>query len=420
MQFCIQDPSYDNSKYLLETLLAECISGCAGAGMYAFATKDGIELFLKDKNFKNFIQKSTFLLIVGMDDITNVHSIETLKELQKTYGENLRVKAYIHNNRKSTFHPKLSWFRKKEGGVLILGSGNLTQQGLRQNREVFTVNNCDENTIDKVIEEWNQWLEHSKPFLFDISDDVVMQCAKQNAAKLKTVFELKKIASEKNRIASYSALAELFKIQPKDKIINNEKSRKVINSKDYIKNSKANVNDLQVNEDDIDIDLEYWFIDLQSEVLFAEIPKNGYRMSQLNFDKKSFEDFFGATCGENGIYRILFRNINSDGSLKKIEVRQSVSVESHNYRFELDAAKGVIYPQGNERPIGVFAKVSDRDFLYEIIMPNNQVYQQVASVMNSKQSNSRALKRLTYICSEIYKDTSDLAIWKRLDIEDDE
>ena len=87
-----------------------------------------------------------------------------------------------------------------------------------------------------------------------------MQCAKQNAAKLKTVFELKKIASEKNRIASYSALAELFKIQPKDKIINNEKSRKVINSKDYIKNSKANVNDLQVNEDDIDIDLEYWFI----------------------------------------------------------------------------------------------------------------------------------------------------------------
>ena len=101
-------------------------------------------------------------------------------------------------------------------------------------------------------------------------------------------------------------------------------------------------------------------------------------------------------------------------------MRQSVSVESHNYRFELDAAKGVVYPNGQERPIGVFAKVSDRDFLYEIVMPDNQVYQQVISVMSSKQSDTRALKRLTYICSEIYKDTSDLAIWKRLDVEDGE
>ena len=86
----------------------------------------------------------------------------------------------------------------------------------------------------------------------------------------------------------------------------------------------------------------------------------------------------------------------------------------------MDAAKGVVYPEGAERPIGVFAKVSDRDFLYEIVMPNNQVYQQVVSVMSNKQSDTRALKRLTYICSEIYKDTSDLAIWKRLDIEDGE
>ncbi len=36
MQFCIQDPSYNNSKYLHETLLTECVTGCSGAGMLLF------------------------------------------------------------------------------------------------------------------------------------------------------------------------------------------------------------------------------------------------------------------------------------------------------------------------------------------------------------------------------------------------
>ena len=417
MQFCIQDPSYKNSKYIHETLLSECIGGCSGAGMYAFATKDGIELFMEDENFKKFIQKSTFLLIVGMDDITNVRAIETLKELQSKYGKNLKVKAYIHNSRKSTFHPKLSWFKKDNGGVLILGSGNLTQQGLRQNREAFTVTECDEEAMDKVVKEWNQWLQHSEPFLFDISEDIVMERAKQNITKLKAVYEVQKTTSGKSSVASYSALAELFKNQPKDKKFDKRKDESEVKTTKLVQD-KVKVD--YVIEDEIDVDLEYWYTDLESEVLLAEIPKNGSRMSQVNFDKKSFEEFFGATCGENGSYRILFRNVNVDGSLEKIEVRQSVSVESHNYRFELDAAKGVVYPNGEERPIGVFAKVSDRDFLYEIVMPDNQVYQQVVSVMSSKQPDSRALRRLTYICSEIYKDTSDLAIWKRLDVEDDE
>lgn len=420
MQFCIQDPSYKNSKYLHETLLTECVSGCNGAGMYAFATKDGIELFMEDENFKKFIQKGTFLLVVGMDDITNVRAIETLKELQNKYGKNLEIKAYIHNNCKSTFHPKLSWFKRREGGVLILGSGNLTQQGLRQNREAFTVTDCDEDAMNKVIMEWRQWLEHSKPFLFDISEDIVLERAKQNVLKLKVVYDMHKTAVGKSDIATYSMLAELFKSQPKDKKFEKEKNEKDANKLRQSKAEKEKAKIDYVVEDEIDVDLEYWFTDLKSEVLLAEIPKNGNRMSQVNFDKKSFEEFFGATCGENGVYRILFRNVKADGSLEKIEVRQSVSVESHNYRFELDAAKGVVYPEGAKRPIGVFAKVSDRDFLYEIVMPNNQVYQQVVSVMSNKQSDTRALKRLTYICSEIYKDTSDLAIWKRLDIEDGE
>ena len=54
--FCIQDPSYENSKYLHETLISECVGCTTGAGAYAFATKDGINLLLLDDNFKDFLE----------------------------------------------------------------------------------------------------------------------------------------------------------------------------------------------------------------------------------------------------------------------------------------------------------------------------------------------------------------------------
>ena len=66
---CIQDPSYENSKYLHETLLSECVDCTVGAGAYAFATKDGINLLLSDENFKKFLERGTYTLVVGTDDI---------------------------------------------------------------------------------------------------------------------------------------------------------------------------------------------------------------------------------------------------------------------------------------------------------------------------------------------------------------
>ena len=33
----------------------------------------------------------------------------------------------------------------------------------------------------------------------------------------------------------------------------------------------------------------------------------------MNFSKEIFENYFGATCGENGVYRVLLKSINSSG-----------------------------------------------------------------------------------------------------------
>ena len=177
MGLCIQDPSYKESAYLHEALISSCVNGILGGGAYAFASKDGIELLIEDDNFKQFLKNGIFTLVVGMDAITNIYSIETLKKLQEKYAGHLIVKAYIHNSKGSTFHPKYSWFSYKKGGALIIGSGNLTQKGLRQNREAYSIEKYEDESFNEVISEWNNWLNHSKMFLFDINDDIVYEYA---------------------------------------------------------------------------------------------------------------------------------------------------------------------------------------------------------------------------------------------------
>ena len=63
MKLCIQDPSYKDSMYLQESLLTACEVGISGGGAYAFASKDGIELFLEDESFKKFMDSGTFFLM---------------------------------------------------------------------------------------------------------------------------------------------------------------------------------------------------------------------------------------------------------------------------------------------------------------------------------------------------------------------
>lgn len=416
--FCIQDPSYENSKYLHETLISECVGCISGAGAYAFATKDGINLLLLDDNFKDFLETGTFTLVVGTDDITNEHSIVSLIELQKKYGSHLVVKAYVHNGKGSTFHPKFSWFQKNDGGVLVLGSGNLTQKGLRHNREAYNVVQYDESGITEVVDEWNRWFLHSTPFLFDITDPVVLAKAKQNSEKIKAVSTAKATVQREHTIKPGEVkLADIYKSQPKDK----RTGKKATSKKSLpVPEDQPTPISPAVTDEEIDIDASYWTINKDSAVLIAEIPKSGNRWKQANFDKSTFEHYFGATCGENGEYRILLKNVNDDGTMDETEIRPSVSVSSQNYRFELEAASDLEYPDGNERPIAIFAKVSRRDFIYMLLMPEHPSYGEVMAFIGETAAPSMKMRRLQYIAGDVETRIPSLALWTRLEKEENE
>lgn len=256
---------------------------------------------------------------------------------------------------------------------------------------------------------------------------MVIARAKQNTLNIQAVYRAKKEAGETSSSGSTSALTELYKTQPKDIVSHRKPSKEkdikeTHTPKDESAQNITNIPDAPpiITDEDFETDSLYWKISNDSSLLIAEIPRSGNRWKQANFDKDTFENFFGATCGENGAYRILLKSVNADGTLGETEIRPSVSVSSSNYRFELDAASGINYPDGGMRPLGLFAKVSHRDFIYELLLPEQVGYDEITSILDETQPRSNMMRRLRYSCNEISEKVPILAIWKRLDDKNDE
>ena len=328
-----QDPYFSDSYTLHEALIQSCATSIQGKGAYAFASKSGIEILLKDSVFDSLLDRGEYSLIVGIDEITNLASLEALS-LIKAAKPNLNVKAFDHSNRGSLFHPKLSYFKNQDDtGNLIVGSGNLTLGGLRRNREAFSLIQLSVDELLRIEQYWNAWLLQSNALLKDIDNIDVIRKATDNQYIRRT------------------------RIRRPDEEV-------VIEDEIPI-----------VGLDEIEIlHQDGWQFYPDSEVLIAEIPRSGDRWKQANFDIDTFQNFFGVTPGDNS-QRILLRNINDDLTLSEIEVRPSVSVVSQNYRFELDAASGLPYPNDG-KPIGVFIKLTTRMFLYHLYMPNQPFYEE--------------------------------------------
>lgn len=193
MRFQIQDPTYGNTKPLRETILNNCSDMKVGAGAYAFATSEGVNFLLGDERFRNFISDGSFFLIVGTDDITNVRALRTLKDFENEFSGNLKVRVYIHEAIGSIFHPKYSWFQSKSsGGKLIIGSGNMTKRGLKNNREAYAIIDLDEEQTAEVKREWNRWLMHSGQYLYSIDDAIAIMSQRDRSFIGRFVHALKK------------------------------------------------------------------------------------------------------------------------------------------------------------------------------------------------------------------------------------
>lgn len=334
----LQDPHDSDSVYLLENLLERFISARGGGGAFAWATAQGVELLLADEVFERFALKYPFDLIVGVDAITTPAALGALRFAEQRLP-GLTVRIFYSPSDLALFHPKFAWFLEPDGGSIIVGSGNLTNGGLRQNWEAYSVIPLNRDDAADLQRWWASWKEANAPRLFPVDTPEVLQRAE-------------------------------------------------LNRRDW---DGPRVTPTQPPGPDTVTELR---------VLIAEIPKAGNRWEQANFDKTSYEQFFGAKVGTQR--RMLFQSITRGGtSLGPVESRPSVEVRSRNWRFELSAAAGMPYPTRG-RPIGVFLRVRQRSFVYDIVMPSDSGYEALEKYLDEKWTGSkRNVRRIQAPVSDV-------------------
>ncbi|SET46120.1 PLD-like domain-containing protein [Natronincola peptidivorans] len=374
--FYIQDGRFSGSLTTHEAILTAATSTQNmldyGAGVFAFATSGGTSLIFEDQVIRDFLSNNPFTLIVGIDDITNTNTLNKLRELRDLYQPNLEVKVFCDNDSGSLFHPKFIWFKVDGELRLIVGSGNLTEKGLRRNKEAFTINNLTNDELNDFEEYWNLWVSQNNDKLRDLDDEEVIRRAARNATRFARGRRLElELEMEEEEDTPCEVRNEPLITEPvNDEVIPIE----------VVDTDTPFVPEILDAED-----YGAWTIEDNLEVLIAEIPNSGNRWKQANFNRAVFEGFFGGIAGVNEERRILLRNVSITGILEELEVRPTVSVRSQNYRVELAAASGIEYPEGDNRPIGIFIKVATRSFIYSLIMPDHDIYNEVIVYLNNYQ-----------------------------------
>lgn len=311
----------DSSTYLLEAVSSASAGATSAGGIFAFASRAGLEAFFGDESVSTVAAESRFDLIIGLDAITDTRAIEWLIEAEESL-EGLSVAAFLHARRSTLFHPKLCWFERPDGLVLLTGSGNLTLGGLRGNWEAFSRSDLQGSDAHAVLTSISEWREAEAERLLPLADSRVWERAALNARQNALLRD--RLRRPEEIVVEIAALLE---------------------------------------EGD-----QQALVPPGLPVLIAEIPAAGNRWNQANFDRATYEGFFGARVGTTR--RILLRHVGSDASLGDIETRPSVAVASHNYRFELAAARGVDYPDDG-RPIALFLRTENGVFLYSLLLPGD-------------------------------------------------
>lgn len=385
MSLHIQDPTNPESDYLVDTLLDACRSARVGGGAFAFLSAGGVQLLLRDEVFSNFLAQGQFDLLVGADAITDTAAISALLAVRRDWP-NIGARVFVPTHPRSIFHPKVAWFDDGNGGLLVTGSGNLTAGGLRWNIETFSVERLNALEMADLRAQWNAYLALTADCQLDPEDERVVALLERNAARRRAMREA--------GIIEPSGVEELpVSVGPLG-----ENERGLVEQE-----SPADQPADQLPS-----------IEPRTEILVAEIPRASNRWGQANFDQATFFGFFGASRTVQR--RAYFFHLRGDGTLGFQEVRPAVAVQSQNYRFELEAASGLSYP-GNGRPIGLFAKVGARTFVYMLLMPGDAGHLEISGLLDRTGAvPAGRLRRVVFGAADVQAAWPNAPLWRRLTV----
>ena len=342
IRFCIQDPTYPETTYLYEAILTAVVDATSWRGVYAFASRGGVEHLIEDPVVLNYMCAGGEIdLLVGIDAVTNRSTLERLRELEHQHHR-FRPRVFW-NESTGLFHPKVSDFTYEDGRrTLIIGSGNLTPGGLMNHFEGYAVISVD-RTEELDISALDEFLKRHATDIRSIDDEALERAARNLVRPAQNSRWIEDIVVPRKRRRAATAPRPV----------------------------PASMSD---------------------RVLIAQVPKAGGRWAQVHFNADVVRDYFRITDLQT--HRVYLTHVATNGVQGEVEVRPCVFSETNrNHKIEISAAKGQDYPEGKP-PLLVFREHGLRTFDYMLLMPDENSYGPLMELTKRLPSLGRGLPRV--------------------------
>lgn len=334
MTLTLQTPGTGESLH--DALIEAAAGATSGYAAFAFATSTGIDTAIAERPVRDLLGTGDFRLIVGLDAITDTKAIAAINTAKASLP-NADISLFYNPKGGVLYHPKTMFFKRPSGGRCLTGSGNLTLGGLKNNWEAFWKADLSITDAATVERHWTDWLDAHEDNLLPPNDPRVTEQAALNA---------------RTRAAIRTAVGET--------------DQEALAALEEEAADAASLNPF----------------------LIAEVPKN--RPGQADFGIDAYQGFFGVTIGTPR--RVAFYQVMPDGSLAQPEHRQAVAVKSSNYRFEVEAMRGLPFPT-NGHFILMFERIGRSEYRYVFLQPGEQGHTRVQDFLDQNYLRDGSRKR---------------------------
>ena len=325
-EFHVQDPTTPDTVYLFEAIINAVQEATSCAGIFAFASRAGVDALFGQPEMRSFLTKSKMSLLIGLDAITNLDTLQRLQELEVEHAD-LSVRVF-RNPTNALFHPKISRFEYADGTrSMIVGSGNLTPGGLRQNFEAFSV----VRTLPNEVLDWSSWdrfLTGHENNVRPIDQEALDRAAQNTVRRQRRDVEPIPGASVQSQPADSASATAVEAI-----------------------------------------------VGGASRFLVARVPRGGreqHRWNQVHLNQAVIDQFF--RIKPRTTQRVYLVECRQDGTFADEEVRPCVYSDANkNLKIEIASHRGEPYPAAGT-PIAVYRELHARSFAYMLLMPGDPGY----------------------------------------------
>jgi hypothetical protein len=344
MSLVLQFPEGRGLTDVLEDVSDGALSG---GGVFAFATKRGVERFFAVPNIRRMLENGArFDLVVGTDAITNAEALVCIEEHVRRFA-NLHAWAFVHDA-PTTFHPKYCWFAQQDELSLVVGSGNLTSSGIGNdpgppqrmgNWEALSVRSLRGVNADGVHAVISRWLTDSRDggLLLQLSHPRVLERAVANSRV--------KYVSPHTRQRRGARAPEPVEAQPQA-------------------------------------------ADAQTEVMIREIPQN--RSGQADISQRGLA-FFGFAGQQR---KVLIQNVSLNNELD-VPVERLIFVNaSQNYRIEIREVAELPYTIAPDdgRMVLVAIKLDENAYRYTVVPVDSPHYAALSAILRPIPAGRRLMR----------------------------